>query len=288
MGKVVWVGFNCFSSSMDNLCPDSEFMFHDLLGVLLLVEPVVPTPHAARRGVGNVLPSRCPSHLITLALHQGDKLFPGCGAPHALVDGVHEPELPALSLGGGAVFTGTYPLLPDPPLGRRQDLQPVGGADLVAGQPVGLEVGGALVEFAAVLEADTVHHQVVVQVDGIHVGSHYYLEVRELPLGQLQAYSVELLGCQSVLLPEGLDEVVVLPSVRFSIPFLGEPHLGIDALCGAVPTRYQLLSLPQGLFLLLDVPQHPTQSAAAAAPVLDGGESSYLRSPPVTAAGAVH
>ena len=130
----------------------------------------------------------------------------------------------------------------------------MGGADLVAGQPVGLEVGGALVEFAAVLEADTVHHQVVVQVDGIHVGSHYYLEVRELPLGQLQAHGVEFLGRQAVLLPEGLDEVVVLPSVCFPIPLLGELHFREGRLCGAVPAGHQLLSLPQRLFLLLDIP----------------------------------
>ena len=129
----------------------------------------------------------------------------------------------------------------------------MGGADLVAGQPVGLEVGGALMELPAVLEADTVHHQVVVQVDGIHVGSHYYLEVRELPLGQLQAYSVELLGCQSVLLPEGLDEVVVLPSVRFVELLLGELHLRVGGLRGAVPAGHQPLPLPHGLSLLLGV-----------------------------------
>lgn len=163
----------------------------------------------------------------------------------------------------------------------------MGGADLVAGQPVGLEVGGALVELAAVLEADTVHHQVVVGMGRVHMGGHQYLEVRELPPGQLQTHGVDLLGCQSVQLPKGLDKMVVLPSIRFPIPLFGELHLGIDALCGAVPTRYQLLSLPQRLFFLLDIPQHPTQSATAAAPVLDGGESSYLRSPPAGVAGAV-
>lgn len=163
----------------------------------------------------------------------------------------------------------------------------MGGTDLVTGQPVGLEVGGALVELAAVQEADAVHHQVVVGMGRVHMGGHQYLEAREFLPGQLQTHGVELLGRQAVLFPEGLDEVVVLPSVRFPIPFLGEPHLGIDALRGTIPARHQLLSLPQRLFLLLDIPQHPTQSAAAAAPVLDGGESSYLRSPPAGVAGAV-
>ena len=152
----------------------------------------------------------------------------------------------------------------------------MGGADLVAGQPVGLEIGGALVELATILEADTVHHQVVVGMGRVHVGGYQHLKVRELPLGQLQAHGVELLGCQSVLLPEGLDEVVVLPAVRFPIPLLGELHFGISALCGAVPAGHQLLSLPQRLFLLLSIPQHSTQGAVAAAPVLDGGEGCPL------------
>ena len=164
----------------------------------------------------------------------------------------------------------------------------MGGTDLVTGQPVGLEVGGALVELAAVLEADTVHHQVVVGMGCVHMGGHQHLEARELPLGQLQAHGVELLWRQSVLFPEGLDEVIVLPAVRFPVPLLGELHLGAGRLCDTVPAGHQPLSLPQRLSLLLDILQHPAQSAAAAAPVLDGGEGGYLRSPPVTVAGAAH
>ena len=163
----------------------------------------------------------------------------------------------------------------------------MGGADLVAGQPVGLEVGGALVELAAVLEADAVHHQVVVGVAGVHMGGHQHLEVRELPLCQLQAYGVNLLGRQPVLFPEGLDKVVVLPSVRFPIPLLGELHFRECGLRGAVPAGHQPLPLPHGLALLLGVAQHAAQCAPAAAPVFDGGEGGHLRSPPAGAAGAV-
>ena len=70
----------------------------------------------------------------------------------------------------------------------------MGGTDLVAGQPVGLEIGGALVELAAVLEADAVHYQVVMRMGRVHMGGHQHLEVRELPLGQLQTHGVDLLG----------------------------------------------------------------------------------------------
>ena len=51
----------------------------------------------------------------------------------------------------------------------------MGGTDLVTGHSVGLEIGGALVEFPAIPEADAVHHQVVVQMVGVYVGGHQHL-----------------------------------------------------------------------------------------------------------------
>ena len=65
-------------------------------------------------------------------------------------------------------------------------------ADLIVGQPVGLQVSGALVEFFPVLEADTVYHQVVVQMARVGMGGHQHLEIGKLPLGQLQADDVGL------------------------------------------------------------------------------------------------
>lgn len=128
------------------------------------MEPVIPALHAFRRGVGDVLPALRPAHLVAFALHQGDEFLAGFGVPHALVGGVHQPELPALSFGGGAVLTGAHPFLLGLLFRRRQDLQTVGGTDSITGQPVVLEIGGALVEFPAVLKADAVDDQVAVQV----------------------------------------------------------------------------------------------------------------------------
>ena len=163
----------------------------------------------------------------------------------------------------------------------------MGGTDLITGQPMGLEVCGALVEFFPILEADTVDDQVAVQMVGVDVGGYQHLEIWELPPGQLQSNGVGLLGRQVICFREGLDEVVVLPPVRFPKPLLGELHFGEGGLGGAVPAGHQLPPFPQRLFLLLGVPQHPTQSAPASAPVLDSSESSHLRSPPASAAGAV-
>ena len=76
----------------------------------------------------------------------------------------------------------------------------MGGTDLIAGQPMGLEVGGALVEFLAVLERDAADDQVAVQMVGVDVGGHQHFEVGKLPLGQLQADGVGLLGRQVIRL----------------------------------------------------------------------------------------
>ena len=120
------------------------------------MEPVIPAPHTLGRGVGDVLPAVCPPHLIALALHQRDELVFGGSVPHALVDGVYQPELPALALGSRAILPGAHPLLLDLLLRRREDRQMVGGADLIVDLPMGLQVRGTLVELAAVPEADTV------------------------------------------------------------------------------------------------------------------------------------
>ena len=73
----------------------------------------------------------------------------------------------------------------------------MGGTDLIAGQPVGLEVGGALMEFLAVLERDAVDDQVAVQMVGVDVGGHQHFEVGKLPLDQLQSNGVASWGVRS-------------------------------------------------------------------------------------------
>ena len=186
--------FSRFNSSVDNLRSDSELTFHDLLRVLQFVEPVIPALHPLGRGVGDGSPTDRPAHLVALALHQGNEFFLAGGELHTLVDGVHEPELPALALRGGAVLSGAHPLLLDLLLRRRKDLQSMGSTYFIIGHPVGLQVSGTLVEFAAILKADTVHHQVAVQMVGVNMGSHQHLEVWELTLNQCQRNGVGLLG----------------------------------------------------------------------------------------------
>ena len=152
----------------------------------------------------------------------------------------------------------------------------MGGADFIVDGPVGLQASGALVEFFPVQETDAVDDQMAMQVVGVDVGGYQYLEVGELPLGQFQSDGVGLLGRQVIRLCKGLDEVVVLPPVRFPIPLLGELHFRESRLGGAVPAGHQPLSLPQRLFLLADIASDTAERTPASAPVLNGGEGSHL------------
>lgn len=152
----------------------------------------------------------------------------------------------------------------------------MGSADLIVDGPVGLQVSGALVELFSVPEADAVHDEVTVQMVCVDVSSDQHLEIGELPLGQFQSDGVGLLGRQVIRLCEGLDEVVVLPPVRFSKPLLGELHLGEDRLSDTVPSGHQPPPFPQRFFVLLGIAQHSAQRAPTSATVLDSGESSHL------------
>lgn len=141
---------------------------------------------------------------------------------------------------------------------------------------MGLQVGGTLVELLTILEAHTVHHQVIVEMLCVHMGGHQYLEVRKLTLGQFQPHSVNLLWGQVILLVKGLYEVIVLSAVCLMELLLGELHFGADTLGGAVPAGDQPTIFPCGFLLLLDIAQHTAQSTSAPATIFDCGEGCHL------------
>ena len=91
----------------------------------------------------------------------------------------------------------------------------MGSTYFIVGHPVGLQIGGTLVEFATILKAHTVHHQVIVEMLCVHMGSDQHLKVWKLPLGQFQPHSVNFLWGQVILLVKGLHEVVVLTTFCF-------------------------------------------------------------------------
>ena len=152
----------------------------------------------------------------------------------------------------------------------------MGSTYFIVSDSVGLQVGGTLVELLTILEAHTVHHQVIVEMTCVHMGGHQYLEVRKLTLGQFQPHSVNLLRGQAILFVKGLHEVIVLSAICLMELLLGKTHLIVDGLGSTVPAGYKLTIFPCGFLLLLDIVQHATKSTAAATTVLDCGEGRHL------------
>lgn len=70
------------------------------------MELVVPAAHPAGSGVGDILPAVLPPDAVATALHPADEVLPGTGRSHAVLNGHHQVELPALALFHGAVFPG--------------------------------------------------------------------------------------------------------------------------------------------------------------------------------------
>lgn len=151
----------------------------------------------------------------------------------------------------------------------------MGNAYFIVGHPVGLQVGGTLVELLTILKAHTVHHQVIVEMLCVHMGGYQHLEVRELPPGQFQPHGMNLLWGQVILLIKGLHEVVVLTAFCFMEVFFCELHLGADALSGAVPSGDKLPIFPCGFLPLLDVSQHTAQSTSATTTIFNCGEGRH-------------
>ena len=65
---------------------------------------VIAAFHAVRGGIGDVLAATFPADGVALGCHQGNEGVPVGGVFHALVDGVHEPQFPALAFQRRVVF----------------------------------------------------------------------------------------------------------------------------------------------------------------------------------------
>ena len=68
------------------------------------MQPFVTEFPPTRAGVGDVLPAIIPPHTVALLPHEIAELFLRFCLFHDLVDDIHQRELVALSLPGGAEF----------------------------------------------------------------------------------------------------------------------------------------------------------------------------------------
>lgn len=94
------------------------------------MQAVISALHSVGTGVGDVLPFIRPLDFIAPAIHLPDEIFLAAADFHRLRHIVHQPELPALTLGCDAVLPAAHTLAAF--LIRRQDRKPMGQTQLVA------------------------------------------------------------------------------------------------------------------------------------------------------------
>ena len=130
-------------------------------------------------GVGDILPPCLPAHAIAQALHLADKFIPVSRPLHALVDGIHSLEFPALAPGGGTVLGVGHGPRPARRV-RLEHRQTQGGAHRIVALAQLRQLPFAGVELFSILEADAVHQQMGVDVIPICVGTHQHLPSLEI------------------------------------------------------------------------------------------------------------
>ena len=163
------------------------------------MEAAVPAFTTVRAGEGDVLPIWRPAHLVTFQLHIFDEALPAGGVFQHLVDGLDQIQFPAVTAQASLVFAGLHALLFLLLLRLLQRTQTMSETNFIVHFSVCQQIAVALVELVTILVADAVHHHVVVQVAGVDVGGDHHLEAWKLPLGEIQADGVDLLGCDIIL-----------------------------------------------------------------------------------------
>ena len=74
------------------------------------MQAVISALHSVGTGVGDVLSIIRPLDFIAPVLHLPDEIFPAAAGFHRLGHIVHQPELPALTLGSNTVLPAAHPI----------------------------------------------------------------------------------------------------------------------------------------------------------------------------------
>ena len=244
------------------------------------MQAVVPALHSVGTGVGDVLPIIRPLDFIAPALHLPDEIFLAAADFHCLGHIVHQPELPALALGRDAVLPAAYALAAF--LIGRQNRKPMGQTQLVTDGTELLECTGVLPQLSSIHEADRVDHEVGVDVLGIAVGGDLDFVTGPGFHGELSGNLVGLLIGDVLPVGEGLDILVEVDAVQFSVGILGRQELrdrvqSVTTDAADIPLPSQLI---HGFAFLQAVPHNTDHSTRMLPGFFDIGYGCYAASPP--------
>lgn len=227
---------------------------------------IVATAVAVRRCVRDVFPRVRPLDVVALAAHQRDKFLRRFRVLHALVDGGHEPELPALTLRRDMVLADGHRLWLA--LGivfllllwlehRQVELL----ADHVIAPAQLLDLLVRHVELFARLEVDRVDDEVRVDVLSVGVRADQHLVILEVS-GELCRGGVGGFRIDVLALGEALHHVVEQHAALLVVNLLGAQEILIDGVGAAVDSCDQLPALPLDLILALGILHHCGHTAA--------------------------
>ena len=236
-----------------------------LLQIFFLVQATVPALHSVGTGEGDVLPILCPLDFIAPALHLPDEFFLVPADLHGLGHIVHQPEFPALALGGNSVLPAAHALAAF--FIGRQDGQAMLPAQFIADGTELLQGIGILPQFSAIHEADGVDHKMGVEVFGIAVGGHLHLMSGPGFHGELSGDIVSLLVGDILPGREGLDILIEVDAVQLAVGILGGEELrdGIQSIT-ADAADIPLSSQPIHRLALLQAIPHDTDHGTGMLP----------------------
>ena len=174
---------------------------------------------AVRGGVGDILSVCCPLDFVAAVLHEPDEVLTITGQGHALVDVDFQIHLPAIALGISAVLPvghGAFLLL----LLGFHNRKTVLHTQLVRHFPELHQAVFVTVVLKTSVAAYGVDYEVGVDVIPVGVGRYHDFKAGDM-LCQLQGYLMSLLRGDRIIRPEGLNHVVVHPSLGTVVQTLG-------------------------------------------------------------------
>ena len=204
-----------------------------------------------RGGVGDILSVCCPLDFVAVVLHQANEVFTVTGQGHALVDIDFQIHLPTITLGVGTVLPvghGAFLLL----LLWFHNRKTVLHTQLVRCFPKLFQRFSIAVVLETGVAAYGIDYEVRVDVIPVGVGCYYDFEAGDL-LRQLQGDLMCLLRGNRIIWAEGLDHVVVHPSLSAVVQTLGDHKFLQGAMRHTVDAADQRTTLIADLGILAAV-----------------------------------
>ena len=187
---------------------------------------------------------------------------------HALVNGIHETEFPAIPFGSSVVLCvrhsfSLFFLL------RLENGQAELHAHLIVTLSQLCQLRLTDMQFLPILEADTVNEKMGVDMVTVYVRTDQHLAVLKM-LRQLQRSGMSCARINIFTRREGLYHVVEQCAIILVIEQLGTEEIIIDALRAAVDTSHQLLTPPQRFGFLHGVLHDRRHAGTGLAPGIIG------------------